>query len=456
MLTYQTIRTGERVAVWDKHGRVDFVSGPKRLLLWGKTVDHLERYAAGASEYLVITFKDGHAEHLRGPAAVWFHPVEHESIAVEPAVELDANEALVVYRRGDDGAISRRVVRGPELFVPAANEWLHEFSWHGSTRPDSPKKTPHALKFRKLRVIPDQMYFDVDEVRTADDALITVKLMIFFELADIEVMLQQTHDPVADFINALTADVIDFAATLPFEHFKEQTDRLNALDTYPQLSTRATRIGYRVNKVVYRGYHANPKLQAMHDNAIETRTRLRLESETENQAEEVADMKLQRESQRIAQRQQMEQSELDHKARIKQRSHEQELLLQRSQADAKLLLEQQQAEQKLRFEQQQAAQKLQLEQSQAEQKLQHELTVTKHRMEQEQAKVEQKLAEKRKANEIALEHRRALHQERLAALKAMRDMEVDLTRYLVSRHQHPDRIFRIDGNGNGAALHLHQ
>src|SRR5687768_17205859 len=93
MLTYRTIRTGERVAVWDRQGRVEFVSGPKRLLLWGKTVDHLERYAADASEYLVITFKDGHAEHLRGPAAVWSHPVEHESITVEPAVELDANEA---------------------------------------------------------------------------------------------------------------------------------------------------------------------------------------------------------------------------------------------------------------------------------------------------------------------------------------------------------------------------
>jgi len=104
------------------------------------------------------------------------------------------------------------------------------------------------------------MYFDVDDVRTADDALVVVKLMIFFELVDIERMLDQTHDPVADFINAVSADVIDFAATLTFEQFKEQTERLNELETYPQLVARSERIGYRINKVVYRGYHASALL----------------------------------------------------------------------------------------------------------------------------------------------------------------------------------------------------
>ena len=38
------------------------------------------------------------------------------------------------------------------------------------------------------------------QARTKDDALITVKTMIFFELRDIETMLNQTADPIADFI----------------------------------------------------------------------------------------------------------------------------------------------------------------------------------------------------------------------------------------------------------------
>ena len=92
-----TVRDGERVALWDRHGRVEFVTGPRRVWLRGRSAVPLQRHAAAADQYLVIRFKDGHAQHLHGPAAVWFHPVEHESIRVEPAVSLDANEAVVVY-----------------------------------------------------------------------------------------------------------------------------------------------------------------------------------------------------------------------------------------------------------------------------------------------------------------------------------------------------------------------
>ena len=41
------------------------------------------------------------------------------------------------------------------------------------------------------------------QVRTKDDALITVKLMNFFELRHIKTMLNQTSDPVADFIKSV-------------------------------------------------------------------------------------------------------------------------------------------------------------------------------------------------------------------------------------------------------------
>src|SRR5206468_9933285 len=157
-------------------------------------------------------YTDGRSEHLHGPAAVWFDSVEHESVGVEQALSLDANEAIVVYAQekapAGDGAdrVTRRVVRGPSLFMPAANEWLHEFRWHGSTPADPRHKHPRALQFVKVRVIPDQMYFDVEDVRTAADALLVVRVLIFFELADLERMLDQTHDPVGDFINAVSAD----------------------------------------------------------------------------------------------------------------------------------------------------------------------------------------------------------------------------------------------------------
>jgi hypothetical protein len=81
------------------------------------------------------------------------------------------------------------MLQGPAVFVAQPGEWLHTFSWHGSTGGSGYRKVPNALVFQKLWLMPDQMYHDVEDVRTADDAVITVRLMIFFELVDIETML---------------------------------------------------------------------------------------------------------------------------------------------------------------------------------------------------------------------------------------------------------------------------
>lgn len=41
---------------------------------------------------------------------------------------------------------------------------------------------PGATNFQLLRVIADKLYYNVTDVRTRDDTLVKVKLMIFFEL----------------------------------------------------------------------------------------------------------------------------------------------------------------------------------------------------------------------------------------------------------------------------------
>ena len=69
--------------------------------------------------------------------------------------------------------------------------------------------------------------------------------MVFYELEDIEKMLDNTQDPIGiwvyikmvflpkfhlftrDFINAACSDVIAFCATLTYEEFLERTSHLN-------------------------------------------------------------------------------------------------------------------------------------------------------------------------------------------------------------------------------------
>lgn len=488
MMGLKTIRRGERVAVWSPGGDVRFVDGPKRLLLlrnkiepvkrfraephqylvvryldgrtehhrgsvevwwnptehesisprqleeidaneavsvyrrlpdetvsrrvvqgpaqympeaseWIQRRDELRRYSAEAHEYLAARFLDGRTEHVRGPVDLWFDPDAHESVKVEQATPVDAHEVLVIYSRDAENDVSRRVLRGPAQYVPGPDEWLHDFRWHGADPKDPTRKRPCALQFTHLRVIPDQMYFDVRDVRTSDDALLVVKLMVFFELADIEKMLDQTHDPVADFINALSADIIDFAAERSFEEFKEATGSLNELAQYENLVGRSERIGYRINKVVYRGYVASEKLQLMHDDAIERRTALKLEAETERQAQELADLKLEREAERDAQRQAMARKQTEHEESLVQVKHDGEL----------------------------------------------ERRESEHRQHVEHQRADQA---------VATEQIRDENEARLAFLQQMQGLQVDLTRYLVAQYQHPDRLIRVDG-GPGPQLHLH-
>src|SRR5262249_56074646 len=94
------------------------------------------------------------------------------------------------------------------------------------------RKVAKGLIFQKLWLMPDQMYHDVIDVRTADDAVVTIRLMIFFELVDIERMLDTTHDPIGDFVNAATSDVVGFTGRHDFESFKRTTSMLTELQTY--------------------------------------------------------------------------------------------------------------------------------------------------------------------------------------------------------------------------------
>ncbi len=289
---FYTVEEGKRVMMTNKNGSMKVITGPARVWRVGRRFRAMQHYTAHPSEFLIVRFRDGRQEHLAGPAHVWMDPREHKDITMEEALPIADKEAVIVYAEDEEtGEVARRIVHGPATFVPKPGEWLHTFKWHGNV---GGRKVPGALEFQKLWLLPDQMYHDVPDVRTADDAVLTIRLMMFFELVDIELMLSETHDPIGDFLNAATSDVVDFVGRHSFESFKQNTEKLNELATYKQLISRAEQIGYRVNRVVYRGYGAKASLEQMHDQAIESRTKLQLEKATEQQAQELEDLKLER------------------------------------------------------------------------------------------------------------------------------------------------------------------
>ena len=351
-MLFYTVEDGQQALMVRPNGSMRVIAGPQRVWRGFCTFRKMNHYVAHPGEYLIVRFRNGSQEHLPGPAEVWFDPREHLEIAKHDALQIAAKEAVVVYCKSEDsGEITRRIEYGPAQFVPAPGEWLHTFSWHGSKGGSTGvKKVANSLVFQKLWLMPDQMYHDVQDVRTSDDAVLMIRLMIFFELLDIERMLETSHDPIGDFVNAATSDIVEFTVKHNFESFKANTDQLNELATYKQLTRRAEQCGYRINNVVYRGYGAADSLQQMHDQAIEARTRLQLERDTEKQAQELENYKLESQLARAGKRRGEQSLEVEHELEMAKKRQDAEIQRRQSQQAAHREEEQLAAQTRLEIE----------------------------------------------------------------------------------------------------------
>lgn len=406
----RTVKEGEAAAIWTPSGRRHVYEGPRRVRLWWSHVRFLNRSVADHHEYLVIHYRNGSREHRRGPCAMFIDPCIHQSIECVKAYKLGANEALVVYRENSsDGSkaepttaaaadvalavpspvtatgptqesvkspgsrqtpVQRRIVYGPAVYVPRHDEWVHNFSWHGSpkfggkpgqgskTGQPNDTKVPHALNFEVLRQMPDQMYCTVRDVRTKDDAQVAVHLMIFYELTDIELMLESTNDPIGDFINGVSADVMAFGASNTYESLLERTDQLTDLASFPTAAARMASVGYKLLQVAYRGYSTSAFLQEMHDEAIAKRTKLRLQSATARVEQAEQSMLLQAKEERAEGERSLEAAAAKHKLEVEAEAAEQ----QRKERDADHA-------QRLRHEQECAAHKLKILKEQNDEEL---------------------------------------------------------------------------------------
>lgn len=146
---------------------------------------------ADFNEYLVVEYVSGRVEHKPGPVSVWFNRFEHNIIKLKSCYQLDESQLIVVYsREPEDNKVTRRTVKGPLSYMPQSNEWLHQFSWHGPAQ-DSQEGhlVPNVNKFEILKTKPDFFNYNIREVRTIDDTLINVRIMLIYELVDVELMV---------------------------------------------------------------------------------------------------------------------------------------------------------------------------------------------------------------------------------------------------------------------------
>jgi len=159
----RTIKDGEAAAIWNQQGKQTQIIGPRRVRLWFSTIRFLTRYKAESHQYIIVKHRDGRREHIRGPAVLFGNPAYHDEVSVKDAILLKSDsEFIVVYVHnhnqpycakkktlsGDDDSMNtlntptsrcsisendtgtrRVIIQGPTLFVPSPNEEVHTFSW---------------------------------------------------------------------------------------------------------------------------------------------------------------------------------------------------------------------------------------------------------------------------------------------------------------------------------------
>ncbi|MCA9049017.1 MAG: hypothetical protein KDA89_09845, partial [Planctomycetaceae bacterium] len=99
---YFTVDEGERILMTDRSGRSQILIGPRRIRKGRNRFEAMPATVAHPGEFLIIRYRDGRQENLPGPAEVWFDRRVHASIEKQDALQIGANEAIVVYTKADD------------------------------------------------------------------------------------------------------------------------------------------------------------------------------------------------------------------------------------------------------------------------------------------------------------------------------------------------------------------
>ena len=112
---------------------------------------------------------------------------------------------------------------------------------------------------------------------------------------------------------------------------------------------RVQSIGVKISRVVYRGYHASGSLQEMHNQAIERRTRLRLDGEAESTAQEIENLKLKGQAERMQVKMSMEEEERKHANALLNLDHTEKLQREKREAEERVTALRDENDEKLRY-----------------------------------------------------------------------------------------------------------
>jgi hypothetical protein len=244
----RTVKEGECAVVWDSSGRATQVVGPRVRYMWFSTIEFMTRFSATSDQYLMIRFRDGSREHVRGPCELFRDPTKHSRIEVVRAVALASAQHFVVVVQNVAGPAQRlglggkgstvapagvgapeegrgdslRVVRGPALLVPAPDEQLLVFPGMGA---DACAAEPAATAVATVHYAGPRSALHELPFLERGGQRCTVTLELRTRVVDVERFARSSADPCADLLGALAHDLAGLGAGLALQELLDEAAR---------------------------------------------------------------------------------------------------------------------------------------------------------------------------------------------------------------------------------------
>lgn len=265
----RTIKDGEAAAIWNSKGVHTQIVGPKRIWLINSTIRFLTRHKAESHQYLKVSHRDGRVEHVVGPATMYANPAYHDNVYVQNAYRLcSSSECVVTFRSTNTSAnkegsdeieqpaiiptsvknvVSKRIIRGPTLFVPTPSEHVHSFSWSINA---SKEYSDEKSTFNVLNMMGELSLMST--IHTVDGFSFDASLILSYKISSLDKLIENP-DPMKCLYNSLLFDSQTLGVSFSSELLKTKKDNiismLSKTSTYPSLMKVADTCGLEIENV---------------------------------------------------------------------------------------------------------------------------------------------------------------------------------------------------------------
>lgn len=246
--------------------------------------------------------KNGHVEHIHGPAMMFRNPVLHENMCVLDGISLESSSDCIIVCKPDKiGEMLRHVVRGPMLYIPTVGESVLTLEWTnisatatssssgGGGKTANPKERFNVISTTQERATVSTHFMTKDAMQAGMDINFGFRIVNVDKAIDIQ-------DPMAALKSAIQSDLLEFGQMFTAaELFKDPTEQVfTAMQDFEFkiLKKAAIRYGFEVTDVTKETLHMPTQMRKEEEQRISSEMQHKMELRRQEQVNTIAKLEI--------------------------------------------------------------------------------------------------------------------------------------------------------------------